>query len=171
VGVGAKRTVTVNGLSAGTRGTKTLRVFADSQCQTAETNETNNQFTKAYTVFGRPTPDFVVTRIVLTPASPSVGTTFSAAVTVKNQGTGSGRGGYLEVWSDQPTVPTCDTDGDTFVSVGTLAAGAGTTLTIDGLLGGTAGTKTLRAFVDSYCGTAETRESNNQKTAVYTVSP
>ncbi len=171
VAPGAKRTVTVNGLPAGTAGTKTLRVFVDSQCRTAETNETYNQFTKAYTVSGRPTPDFVVTSIALPSPGPSAGATFSAAVTVKNQGSGAGNGGYLEVWADQPTAQTCRADGDTFVSVGTLAAGASATLTIDGLLGGAAGTKTLRAFVDSYCGTWETREGNNQKTAVYTVGP
>jgi hypothetical protein len=171
VAAGAKRTVTVNGLPAGTAGAKTLRVFVDSQCQTAETNETYNQFTKAYTVFGRPTPDFVVTSIVLPSGSPSVGATFSAAITIKNQGSGTGNGGYLDVWTDQPAAQTCRADGDTFVSVGTLAAGASTTLTIDGLLGGTTGTKTLRAFVDSYCGTGETREGNNQKTAIYTVGP
>ena len=171
VAAGAKRTVTVNGLPAGTAGAKTLRVFVDSQCQTAETNETYNQFTKAYTVFGRPTPDFVVTSIVLPSGSPSVGATFSAAITIKNQGSGAGNGGYLDVWTDQPAAQTCRADGDTFVSVGTLAAGASTTLTIDGLLGGTTGTKTLRAFVDSYCGTGETREGNNQKTAIYTVGP
>jgi len=171
VAVGAKRTVTVNGLPAGTAGAKTLRVFIDSQCQTAETNETYNQFTKAYTVVGRPTPDFVVTSIVLPSGNPSAGATFSATVTVKNQGSGAGNGGYLDVWVDQPTAQTCRADGDTFVSVGTLAAGASTTLTIDGLLGGAAGTKTLRAFVDSYCDTRETREGNNQKTAVYSVDP
>jgi len=171
VAVGAKRTVTVNGLPAGTAGAKTLRVFIDSQCQTAETNETYNQFTKAYTVVGRPTPDFVVTSIVLPSGNPSAGATFSATVTVKNQGSGAGNGGYLDVWVDQPTAQTCRADGDTFVSVGTLAAGASTTLTIDGLLGGAAGTKALRAFVDSYCDTRETREGNNQKTAVYMVGP
>jgi hypothetical protein len=170
LGAGAVRTVTVNNLPAGTAGAKTLRVFIDSQCQTAEPNETNNQFTKAYTV-RQSTPDFVVTRIVLTPASPRVGATFSAAVTVKNQGSMSGNGGYLDVRADRPTVPTCRADGDSFVSVGTLPAGASTTLTIDGLLGGAAGAKTLRAFVDSYCDTQETRENNNQKTAGYTVAP
>ncbi len=171
VAVGAKRTVTVNGLPAGAGGAKTLRVFVDSQCQTAETTESNNQFTKAYTVAGRPTPDFVVTSIVLPAGSPSAGATFSAAVTVKNQGSGPGNAGYLDIWTDQPTTQPCRADGDTFVSVGTLAAGASTTLTIDGLLGGTAGPKTLRAYVDSYCDTRETREGNNQKTAVYSVGP
>jgi hypothetical protein len=120
---------------------------------------------------GPTAPDFVVTGVTLNPLDPLANSTFSATVTVKNQGTASGRGGYLDVWADQPTAQTCRADGDTFVSVGTLAAGASTTLTVDGLLGGAAGTKTLRAFVDSYCGTRETREGNNQKTAVYSVGP
>ncbi|WP_295458863.1 CARDB domain-containing protein [uncultured Thiodictyon sp.] len=47
---GASQTVTVNGLPAGVAGAKTLRVFVDSQCQIAESDETNNQSTTAYTV-------------------------------------------------------------------------------------------------------------------------
>ena len=123
VAVGAKRTLKVSGLPAGTSGAKTLRVFIDSQCRTAETNETNNQFTKAYTVFGRPTPDFVVTSIVLPSSGLSAGVTFSATVTVKNQGSGAGNGGYLQVWADQPAAQTCRADGDTLVSVGTPGGG------------------------------------------------
>ena len=46
---GATKTLTVN-LPAKDAGTKTLRVFVDSWCQTPESNEANNQLTKSYTV-------------------------------------------------------------------------------------------------------------------------
>ena len=168
---GAMRRVTVSGLPAGRAGAKTLRVVVDSQCRTVETDETNNQFTKGYTVFGQPIPDFFVTRVVLTPASPSAGAPFSAAVTVKNLGSGSGDGGTLAVWADQPKGQACGAAGDAMVRVGTLAAGAGTTLTIDGLRGGAVGANSLHTFVDSDCATRETRERNNQKVTGYTVVP
>jgi hypothetical protein len=171
IAIGARRTVTVNGLPTGTAGSKTLRVFIDSQCATAEITETNNQFTWAYNALELPTPDFVVTGIVLTPGSPSADGSFSATITVKNKGSGSGPGGNLTVWADQPTVPTCGAAGGAVVGVGTLAADASTTLTVDGLLGGAAGAKTLRAFVDSDCGTPEAREGNNQRVTAYTVGP
>ncbi|CAK0768082.1 hypothetical protein CCP3SC5AM1_540008 [Gammaproteobacteria bacterium] len=46
---GASRNVTLIS-PAGVGGLKTLRVFIDSFCETFETNELNNQFTKSYTV-------------------------------------------------------------------------------------------------------------------------
>ena len=168
---GASRTVTLTGLPAGVAGAKTLRAFVDSTCATAEPNEPDNQATKAYTVFARPIPDFVVTGVVLTPTSPKAGGTFSAAVTVKNQGSDGGDGGWLDVWVNQPTVRTCSANGNAYAAVGTLAAGASKTLTFSGLSAGVAGAKTFRAFVDSYCRTAEAYETNNQTVKSYSVVP
>jgi subtilase family serine protease len=42
------RTLTVGGLPGGAAGAKTLRVFVDSACVTAESNEANNQATATY---------------------------------------------------------------------------------------------------------------------------
>ncbi|MBK5962778.1 hypothetical protein CCR95_01360 [Thiocystis minor] len=168
---GASRTVTVTGLPGGVTGTKTLRAFIDSRCQAAEFSETNNQATMAYAVFARPIPDFVVTSVVLTPASPKANRTFSVAVRVQNRGSRAGDGGYLDVWANQPGAQRCGTDGNVYLSVGALAAGAGKTLTLDGLPAGAAGVQTLRAFVDSYCETTESAEDNNQATKRYTVAP
>ena len=164
---GASATVTITGIPAGAAGSKTLRTFVDSQCATVESNEANNQATQAYTVTG---PDFVVSNITLSPTTPTVKGTFSATVTVKNQGTVSGNAGYLDVWVNQPTAQTCPADGNAFATVGTLAAGASKTITLTGLPAGAAGAKTLRAFVDSSCLTAETIDNNNQSTLAYTVS-
>ncbi len=168
---GASRTVTVSSLPAGVVGTKTLRAFIDGQCQTAESVESNNQAAQIYSVFAGPTPDFVVTGIVLTPGHPKANGTFSAAVTVQNQGSGSGSGRYLSVWADQPTAPACPATGNANVAVGILAAGVGKTLTVSGLPAGAAGVKTLRAFVDSRCQTKESYEGNNQTVKAYSVIP
>ncbi len=168
--VGANQTVRIS-LPAGTAGYKTLRTFIDSQCQTTEPNETNNQVTKAYRVFAQPIADFAVTAIDLTPNRPTANGTFSAAVTVKNCGTASGDAGTLALWVDQPGVPACGTAGDTAVSVGPLAAGASRTLTLDGLPAGAAAAKSLRAFVDHGCVSAEAYDGNNQQVKPYTVVP
>jgi Zn-dependent metalloprotease len=166
---GASTTITLKNLPAGLAGAKTLRAFVDSSCQTAETNEGNNQATLAYTVSGG--PDFIVTAITPYPSSPKAKTAFSATVTVKNQGTVAGNGGFVDVWANQSASQTCPTDGDNFAAVGTLAAGASKNVVVYGLPAGKAGAKTLRAYVDSYCQTAESNEANNQITKAYTVVP
>ncbi|WP_295392505.1 CARDB domain-containing protein [uncultured Thiodictyon sp.] len=165
---GASRVVTISGLPAGAAGTKTLRAFVDSECLTIEADDTNNQGVSTYTVAPLP-PDFVVTGIVLTPDSPSVNDTFSAAVTVKNQGAGSGMPGTLQVWANQSAVQDCGAAGDQAITLAALAAGASQTVTFAGLPAGAAGTKTLRAFVDSQCQSAESDDTNNQSTSSYAV--
>jgi hypothetical protein len=167
---GAKQTVRIN-LPAGTAGYKTLRTFIDSQCQTAEPDEANNQATKGYRVFAQPIADFAVTAIDLTPNRPAANGTFSAAVTVKNRGTAAGDAGTLALWVDQAGVPACGFAGDAALPVGTLAAGASRTLTLDGLPAGTAAAKSLRAFIDSTCVSAEAYDDNNQRVKPYTVVP
>jgi hypothetical protein len=166
--VGASKTFTISGLNAGVGGLKTLRAFVDAACTTTETNETNNQRILNYRVAGR-LPDLIVTSIALTPAVPAVNGTFSAAITVKNQGTTVSGTSYLDVWVNQATAQTCGASGTTWADVGTIAAGASKTLTVTGLSAGAAGTKTLRAFVDSWCETVESNETNNQLTKSYTV--
>ena len=132
--VGASQTITVNGLLAGAVGTKTLRAFVDSGCQTAETNDANNHFTKSYTVAAAPTPDFVVTGVVLTPSSPNANATVSAAITVKNQGAVAGIPRTLQVWANhQSGAPGCAAMGDRSTILTTsLAAGASKTVTVSG---------------------------------------
>ncbi len=111
--------------------------------------------------------DLKITAIALTPASPAANSIFTAKITVKNQGKVTANGGYLDVWAHQPTVQTCGAQGD-WIEIGQLAAGATKTLTVKLRSKGT-GTKTLRAFVDSWCQTPEADEANNQLTKTYTV--
>jgi len=172
---GATQTVSIR-LPAGTAGSRTLLTFIDSQCQIAEPNEANNQAVKDYRVFAQRIADFAVTAIDLTPDRPTAGGTFSAAVTVKNRGTAAGEAGALALWVDQPEVRTCgaagDAAGDAAVAVGPLAAGASRTLTLAGLPAGTAATKSLRAYIDHTCVSAEAYDdSNNQRVKPYTVVP
>lgn len=162
---GETKTITLNGLSAGVAGYKTLRVFADSACATTEPNETNNQSTRGYSVGA---PDFVVSSIVTSSPITAQGT-FNATITVKNQGTMAGNAGYLDVWAEQPVNQICGVVGDAWMLIGNLNAGASKTVTLS-LSSGNAGAKTLRAFIDSWCETGESSESNNQFTAGYKVN-
>jgi subtilase family serine protease len=158
------KTFTFSGLSAGSAGSKTFRAFIDTECQTPESNDGNNQKIKSYTVTHEIKPDFVVTSISLSPSSPTQGSTFNATVTVKNQGTASGNAGYLDVWTNKSSSASCGSSGTDSEYVGTLSADQSKTFTFSGLNAGSAGCKTFRAFIDSECQTAESNESNNQKT-------
>ncbi|MBV5308329.1 DUF1566 domain-containing protein [Chromatium okenii] len=117
-------------------------------------------------VFG--TADIKVTAMTLMPASPAANSTFSAKITVKNQGTAMANGGYLDVWTNQSTIQKCGASSDKWIEIGSLAAGATKTLTVN-LSAKSAGSKTLRAFADGWCETSESNEVNNQMTKKYTV--
>ncbi|CAK0759931.1 hypothetical protein CCP3SC5AM1_2760001 [Gammaproteobacteria bacterium] len=122
------------------------------------------------TFIQKPMPNFVITSITLNPTTPTAKSTFSALVTVKNQGTLAGNGGYLDVWPNKTTSSVCGDDGDAWTTVGTLTAGQSKTFTIVNLRSGAVGSKTFRAFVDSWCETHELNESNNQLTKSFTVN-
>jgi ELWxxDGT repeat protein len=168
---GASKVLTFSALNAGTvAGMKMFRAFVDSGCGTAESNNANNQFIKVYPV-NQPTAtaDLTVTNVVINTAAPVANGVITATVTVKNQGTTTADGKNLEVWSHQPTAQACGAIGNARQTVGSLAVGVSKTLTFSGLPAGIAGAKTLRAYVDSGCGTTETNEDNNQLTKAYTV--
>lgn len=114
-------------------------------------------------------PDFVVSALSITPTTPEVTVSFSASVTVKNQGTATGSLGTVQVWANQPTTQACSAVGDKSATVGSLAAGASTTVTITGITADSVGAKSLRAYADSNCQTAESNEANNQTTLAYNV--
>jgi M6 family metalloprotease-like protein len=164
--VGETKSFTITGLQAGSPGTMTFRAFIDSACSFSEYNESNNQYTLSYNV--QAFPDFVVTGVTLSPASPAPYSTFSATVTVQNQG-GPGDSRLLDVWVDQATAQNCGANGDKWTLLGPLAAGETKSYTFTGLQAGIAGTKTFRAFIDSTCFTPESNEGNNQYTLDYAV--
>jgi len=115
-------------------------------------------------------PDFIVESITFSTATPAPNAAMSATIVVKNQGGVSGNAGYLDVWIDRAAVASAGSDGDYYFTVGTLAAGATKSFTHTFNAPASAGTKTYRAFVDSYNETLESDETNNQLTRTYTVT-
>ena len=163
---------TLNLTAPATAGSYTLRAFVDSYCQTAEANDGNNQTPLTYTVGSvSPTPNFVVTTITFNPAQPVGGQPFAAYVTVKNQGTVSGDGKYLDVWVNQPSPQACGAPGNQNQSVGTLAVNQTKMLTFNLTAPPSGGPWAFRAFVDSTCQTTESNESDNQMTVSYGINP
>lgn len=139
----------------------------DAQCTLTLTADTTVDATFSATTANS---DFVITDIRLTPTSPAADSLFSAQVTVSNQGSLSGDGGYLDLWTQITTAPRCGDSGHAWAAVGTLAAGESKTLTLDNLRAGRrAGSQTLGVFVDSWCETSESNESNNKRSKTYTV--
>jgi hypothetical protein len=114
-------------------------------------------------------PDFVVTAMTLSPKNPRRNRSFSAKVTVKNQGTSAGTVGSLGLWLNQPTTVTCGASPNKTATLGNLSAGASITYTFTGLSYAVAGNNTLRAFADRLCATTETQEGNNQMTKAYVI--
>ncbi|MBA4388823.1 MAG: hypothetical protein C0404_12640 [Verrucomicrobia bacterium] len=125
-----------------------------------------------------PQPDFVVAGISLSPSALTNGSAFAATVTVTNQGTIAGNAGMLSIWRDRPGADVATgTVADAFVTLGSLNAGAITTLTFSALSapaivppGASAYTATFRAFVNATGGQPEFSKSNNQLTSLYVVS-
>jgi len=118
----------------------------------------------------KPRPDFAVTGLLFTPAIPVANSPFSVAVTVKNQGTKDGEGGYLDVWANQSTWQKCGAEGNAWVVIGPLAVGESKTFTLGDLRVRTVGSKNFGIFVDSWCETNELEEENNQVAPIYTVN-
>jgi large repetitive protein len=126
-----------------------------------------------------PQPDFVVTGISVTPAVVSNGGPFSVSVTVTNQGTSGGNAGRLSIWLDMPgAAMATGTVGNAYTNLGTLNAGASTTVTFSALSapivpipGVPQYNATLRAFVNSTGAQTEFSQTNNQLTQLYAVTP
>jgi len=106
-----------------------------------------------------------ITSIVLTPAAPVAAAPFTAKVTFKNSGPVTATRFYLDVWSHQATAQLCGAAGTKWVSIPTLAAGATTSVTITGLTAGATGSRTARAYVDSWCEVLETTETTSNQSA------
>lgn len=119
-----------------------------------------------------PRPDFAVTGIALTPASPVTGLPFSAQVTVTNQGAGvQPIDAWVDIWGNLAAAPGCGASGIAALGFGPLAPAASRVLTFANLTAGPAGPATFRAFVDAYCLIGEEDETNNQAVLAYTVRP
>ncbi|MBU3978752.1 hypothetical protein KJ980_07205 [Patescibacteria group bacterium] len=109
-------------------------------------------------------PDLIITNVTLSPTNPTSGVSFSAQVTIKNQGTSSSPAKYVGTayYYDLTSTPTTSTtyNGGLY-SYFTLAAGQSKTITLSSLkLNGT-GNHNLRLYVDVFNVITESDETNN----------
>ncbi len=112
-------------------------------------------------------PDFAVTSLVVSPAVPVRGGTFTATVKVLNQGDVSGDAGVVRVWASKPGIAKAGDAGDALQAAGMLAAGESRTFAFALSVPTRPGTHHARAFVDADDGADENNEGNNQKKTSY----
>ena len=182
IAAGASVTLTANSGPSGkstwtaTAGTHTIQAVIDDVSLIAESNESNNTYSKSFTVGGTTqtgTPDLVVTDITYTPATPQTGNEVTFSAVVKNQGTGATPSGTIcgvlfsvdgtsVNWSDNYT--------------SSIAAGASVTLTATGgpnsksSWTATTGTHTFTALVDDINRISESNDSNNSYSKSVTIN-
>ncbi|MCX7009834.1 MAG: hypothetical protein NTY53_21770, partial [Kiritimatiellaeota bacterium] len=139
---GESKDIVFSGLTATNKaGSYYLRAFVDANNATYEVNDGNNQNTLSYTVAaagsggggGTGSPDFTVTAISIAPTALTNGNTFAATVTVKNQGAVAADAGLLRIWLSHGATAVTNEPGDATQTVGTLAAGASTSLNFTNL--------------------------------------
>jgi subtilase family serine protease len=146
-----------------------LRVFVDGACSVAETNENNNQLTTGYSV-QTGLPDLVIQSLSLNKATFATNEVGTAAVTIRNQGSGSTLVSSTAIlYANAAGSVSCGTAGDSTKTIGVLAAGASVTTTIGFTASASGGTFTLRVFTDGNCVVPELNEANNQVTLSYAV--
>ncbi len=170
-GVGPSQDRSVSSLAAGsqtnlsfslplTTSPETFTATADVYNQVAESDETNN--TRQVTVSGPVAqPDLVVTNITYTPTNPTVGSTVSFTVTLRNGGTASAGSFVVRL---QGVGPSQDR------SVSSLSAGSQTNLSFSLPL--TTSPETFTATADFYNQVVESDETNNtRQVTVIAVTP
>ncbi len=133
-------------------GSHTIKAVADSGNAVAESDETNNAKTVAFTPS---VPDLIVQSITWSPTDPSVGDTVLFTVTIKNQG--SGKAGYFFV------AYFIDGSARGYQGVPWIDTGAAVTKTFTWTA--RAGSHEIKAIADSNNVVTESDENNNEKTA------
>jgi len=133
-------------------GSHTIKAVADSGNAVAESDETNNAKTVAFTPS---VPDLIIQSITWSPTDPSVGDTVLFTVTIKNQG--SGKAGYFSV------AYFIDGSSRGYQDVPWIDAGAAVTKTFTWTA--RAGSHEIKAIADSNNVVTESDENNNEKTA------
>jgi hypothetical protein len=138
-------------------GPHTFKAEIDSDGSIAETDETNNE--KVVTFSSTTLSDLIVQDITWTPSNPSIGDTITFTVTIKNQGSGSSHGSYVNYYLDGSS-SRFDYD-----SVSSLDAGATTTTTFTWCIGRNVEGEehTIRSVIDLKNAVQEINENNNEK--------
>jgi subtilase family serine protease len=142
-------------------GSHTLKIQTDTTGVIAESNESNNQISKAVTVGSTSKPDLYAYELTSTPTSPNQDSSITVAWKVKNQGSANvGVRFYTKLYVDGAVNHTWYTDAlqvNYYVSasknIGTLSPG----------------THTLKIQTDTTGVIAESSESNNQISKTVTV--
>jgi subtilase family serine protease len=147
-------------------GTYNARAFVDPLCVIAETSETNNVGTRAYTV---PGPDLTVLGMTVTPTTGPIGAPGTLTVVLRNIGSFAAENFDLGVWFMLSSAPTCGNPTSLTQPVASLAAGASSTFNIPFNFPSAAGTVTARAYVDWGCAVTETSETNNAGSRAYRI--
>lgn len=127
--------------------------------------------TKSVTIQNDLRPDFIVDLISLSPTgSLPAGKTFTAYVTVRNQGVAPGDGGYIDIWTNQAGPVTSKVHGTKYTSIGTITNGMAKLFTLTSITApSTNSVCTFRAVADSQQTSMESDEANNQATLSYAV--
>ena len=113
-------------------------------------------------------PDFSVQSVVFDPPVLGADMSFTAVVTVANNGAVAGNARRLNVWSHREEAPNAGDAGEATDIVGLLGVGETKQLVFRGLRTPAAdGTYKFRAFVDADGDVAEASEGNNQKMVTY----
>lgn len=115
-------------------------------------------------------PDFFLASITLDPEPVETGATFTATVTVRNDGHVAADAGVLRLWLDQSSWAAEGSAGDFELAAGIIGVGETVEYTFTGLTAATnAGTYHVRAMIDADGQTAEYSTGNNQLPRAYTV--
>jgi hypothetical protein len=148
-----------------TPGTHTLQMTIDPSGTVGESNEGDNTFSSSFYWNPAPPPDLIVQSVVPSSSFPAVGSTISATVTIKNQGTGTANGTFYTYFYKNPgSAPTQGQLGydDSHPSF-SLAPGASESYVVQGLTSSLAVPWTMYAYVDATNAiTNESSEANNR---------
>ena len=136
-------------------GSHAIQVVADSSQNVAESDETNNAQTVAFS--GPSICDLIIQSITWSPASPSIEDTVTFTVTIKNQGGTSARSTRIAYYIDGSSMG--------YEDVPEIAAGATATKTFTWAI--RAGSHTIKAVADSNQRVTESDETNNAETVTF----
>ena len=135
-------------------GEHTVRAVADYKQQVSETDEDNNAKTYTFSTLG---PDLVIDSISWSPSWPSVGSSATFTVTIKNLGALVANSSRVHFYIDGISRG--------YKDVGRINPGETVTRTFSWFT--KAGTYDIRAVIDQANAVPEMEENNNEKTAVF----
>ncbi len=138
---------------------------ADAANAVVESNEGNNVASKGILVKAAPKPDLIVSKINVSPGSPTKGQQFTFWVFVKNLGPGTSKPCYLHNTNSQSNFSNWGVKYVPALPPGKEWRWEGLGLSVN------AGTYTIRSVIDKNNIVPETNENNNQLDRTVTIKP